>query len=400
MTTHINTEALIGACSDDSAAAGIRIDAELEPLSGPHGTVKPAVYLGGEYQTDHRWASSDDDEPTKVIVIDNVPSQANRLEEAIRSHRGTLTVPELVLDLSELAHLPAHLPREISSWHFPHRVADAYLRDSLLDGEDFTKTRFGKNLLAATPWSAAALVEWFPSAALFGYWQSHLGKNRAQTKHARCWVSEILGWQPAASDTAVHGLKGDALNLNIDEPIAVNPDDHTDWAIGVASETQKPGKLSTIGHGQIPFRGKGDEKPAPAPVSFRRITQRATVSFAQMRRLSLGADHSPAADVAARALLVALGLHAHTLAFQRAFALRSGADLRIRTISTEWLGANIGEPTDLTDTEATSELLASVREHAEAVGVPLGGWTGEPVRLTPNSRLRQAITATWPEIAE
>ncbi len=43
--------------------------------------MKPAVYQGGVYQTDRRWESTSDDEPADVIIIDNVPSQANRLSE-------------------------------------------------------------------------------------------------------------------------------------------------------------------------------------------------------------------------------------------------------------------------------------------------------------------------------
>ena len=81
--------------------------------------MKPAVYEGGVYQTDRRWASPDDDEPTEVIVIDNVPSQANRLEEGLRVCRSSSGVPEMVLDLSDLTSLPAHLPRRISGFEFP-----------------------------------------------------------------------------------------------------------------------------------------------------------------------------------------------------------------------------------------------------------------------------------------
>ena len=84
MAKTINLDSLVAGCADDSFDDGIRIDTELEPLSGPGGTVKPAVYEGGTYQTDRRWASPADEAPTPVIVIDNVPSQANRLEEAIR----------------------------------------------------------------------------------------------------------------------------------------------------------------------------------------------------------------------------------------------------------------------------------------------------------------------------
>ena len=102
MARQIDLDTLLAACSDSSFDDGIRIDSELEPCGGPGSPVKPAVYEGGVYQTDRRWASPSDDQPTDVIVIDNVPSQANRLEEALRRHRSSPRVPELVLDLSDL----------------------------------------------------------------------------------------------------------------------------------------------------------------------------------------------------------------------------------------------------------------------------------------------------------
>ena len=106
MSHRIDLAALLAGCADDSFADGIRIDSQLEPLSGSGGLVKPAVYEGGTYQRDRRWASPADGEPTQVIVIDNVPSQANRLEEALRRSRDSTLIPEFVLDLSEPAESP------------------------------------------------------------------------------------------------------------------------------------------------------------------------------------------------------------------------------------------------------------------------------------------------------
>ena len=134
MALQINLGMLFSGCAEDSFDDGIRIDTELEPLSGPGSPVKPAVYEGGRYQTDHRLASPEDDESTLVVVIDNVPSQANRLETSL--HRdGAIPVPQLVLDLSALTNLPAPLPKQLSSLEFPHRNADAYLRDARLKDE-------------------------------------------------------------------------------------------------------------------------------------------------------------------------------------------------------------------------------------------------------------------------
>ena len=208
MEVMIDAERLLSACADDAFDDGIRIDAELQPLSGPGGPVKPAVYEGGAYQLDRRWTSSEDREPTPVIVIDNVPSQANRLEHALRRDRESSSIPELVLDLSEIRGLPAHLPRSLSSLEFPHRNADAYLRDARLCDLDFIRTDVGKAIFGATAQECGPLMSWFPQALLYGFWQSHLGRKRHNSKHARAWVSEIIGWRPASVETKVLGPEG------------------------------------------------------------------------------------------------------------------------------------------------------------------------------------------------
>lgn len=397
MARKINLESLLAGCADDSFDAGIRIDTDLEPLAGPGGPVKPAVYEGGTYQTDRRWASPDDQEPTPVIVIDNVPSQANRLEEAIRRNRETVQAPEMVLDLADMNNLPAHLPRQLSSLEFPHRNADAYLRDAVLsDGNDFLKTDLGKSIFGATAQTCGPLMAWFPQALLYGFWQSHLGTKRQNTKHARAWVSEIIGWKPAATDTKVLGLKGDSLNLNIEDGkdgIVSNPDDLSQWSFGPAAK----GKLSKIGHGQVPFMGAD---ATAAAVSFSRVTQRATVSFAQLRRVTLGPDYSAEADAAARAVLVALGLHAHMLAFGRGFALRSGADLRPSSSAVTWLDSDEDSPCSTDGSKDTAALLGEAVTHAKSTGVPLDGWGKPPVMLKPKANLWKAILKSWPEFTD
>ncbi len=398
MSAKIGLERLLSACADDSFDDGIRIDADLEPLSGPGGPVKPAVYEGGNYQLDRRWASPGDAEATPVIVIDNVPSQANRLEQALRRDREASSIPELVLDLSDLGSLPAHLPRALSSLDFPHRNADAYLRDARLDDVDFIKTELGQAIFGSTAQDCGPLMSWFPQALLYGFWQSHLGRKRHNHKHARAWVSEVIGWQPASTETRVLGLKGDPLNLNTDEPVSSDPDDRTIWGIGGEKvEGGKSDRLSKLGHGQVPFMGSD---AAASAVSFQRVTQRATVSFAQLRRVSLGRDASREADAAARALLVALGLHAHQLAFGHAFALRSGADLRPATTTVTWLGSAGDETCDIGGAEATRDLLTIARTHAQSVGVPLDGWGQPPMMLRPGDALAKAIRSTWPDLAD
>lgn len=400
MTELLELDRILRGCADDSFDDGLLLESELEPVAGPGAPVKPAVYEGGRYQRDRRWASTDDAVPQDVIVIDNVPSQANRHEEQLRLARQSCGLPELVLDLSEMDRLPAHLPRQLSSFQFPHRNADAYLRDAELDGLPFPKTERGAAILAATPWTCGPLVAWFPQALLYGFWQSHLGKKRQQTKHARAWVSEIVGWQPAASETTkTLGLKGDPLNLNIDEKVESDDDDvAAGWTHGSLKEKGKDPALSKIGHGQIPFMTERQDRPlAPAGVSFRRVTQRASLSFAQLRRVGLG-ERTPEADAAARALMATVGLHAHTLAFGRGFALRSGAELRPASTSVTWLGTDGDEPVRIAGAGHTAVLLESAKEAARVAGVPLDGWDVPPVVIRAGGSLRAAVAKTWPAL--
>ena len=389
----LSFSAVLGACADDAWDDGIRIDTELVPLGGVGAPVKPAVYATGMFQHDRRWGSREDDEPVEVIVIDNVPSQANRLEEALRVHRAALSLPEFLLDFDGLP-LPSHLPTRLSSLQFPHRNADAYLRDAVLGNEDFIKSELGQAIFGATAQTCGPLVAWFPQSLLYGFWQSHLGKKRHNAKHARAWVSEIVGWQPAATETPVQGLKGDPLNLTVDAAVTSNPDDRSVWHVGKNGDVPggKAERLAGIGHGRVPVSGDS----APGAVSFARVTQRAMLSLAQLRRVRLGNGAGEAADAALRALLVALGLHAHQLAFGHGFALRSGAELRPGNTEATWLGPEGDRQCALGDADATAALLGEAQEHAKAAGVPLDGWGKAPVMLKPNAALSEAIRRSWP----
>lgn len=397
MARSIDYYDLLAGCAEESVDDGIVIDSHLEPIAGRGAPIKPAGYEGGAYQHDKRWLSTDDTNATDVIVIDNVPSQANRLEEALWSHRSTIGTPEIVLDISAISHLPSHVPRQISSWHFPHRNADSYLRDSQLDGVDFLDTKLGSQIFSATPWSAGPLLAWFPQALLYGFWQSHLGKKRTNTKHARAWVSEIVGWRPAATSIRKMGLKGDPLNLSINQPVTSNPNNRVEWDFGKQKITGgKADKLSEMGHGQVPFTKDSDTRLAP--VSFAFITQRASISFAQLRRVKLGGGYTNGDNAALRAILVALGLHAHMLAFGRSFALRSGAELRVASVDTKWLGHDMDETINLGDSSATGALLQATIAAGRARGLPLEGWGVSPIVLRPKENLAKAIVATWPDL--
>lgn len=386
----LSAQGLGAACADDSLDAGVRLVTDLEPVAGRFAPVKPAIYEGGEFQRDRRWVDDADGNAriVEAIVIDNVASEANRLEASLKAQRDTLGLPDLVLDLSGLG-LPVHLPQELSAFDLPHRNADAYLRDATIDGVDFLKSDVGRGVFEGTAGNPDALLQWMPQALLFGFWQSHLGKKRQQTKLARSWVSEIVGFEPAGGEIKGRGLKGDPLNLSVTEGVVAGDDDETDWAW---AETERKGKksgdsLAEIGHGQVPVSG------APLGLSFSRIQQCASLSFAGLRRITAG---TPEQSAAARALLAALGIVAHVNAFGRPFSLRSGCDLRPVSQQWEWLGDASDEPIEVPDIVAASELFRECVTAAAAAGLPVGDGHWEQVTLEPQAKLRKAITDTWP----
>ena len=394
----LSADRLIASCADTARDDGITIQTTFEPLAGYGSPVKPAIYSGGKYQEGSRWMSEDDAAPTPIIVIDNEASQANRLEAALLDYRVAIGLPHFVLDLAGCV-LPPHLPQSLSSLQFPHRNADAYLRDSMLDGTAFMKTPIGKSVFDATADRPEALLQWMPASLLFGFWQSHLGSSRSQAKLARCWTSQIIGIAPASTSHTVNGTKGDPLNLSIANKVEI-PDNVADWVVaedlkakaksaGKGTETGKD-RLSELGHGQVPF-----DSETPAGISFRVIRQSSTVSFASLRRV-VCSDTGQSAE--ARAVLVALGLVAHAAAFGRSVSLRSGCDLRATSTTWTWNSpAGDVEFAPLLFDEALA-LFRSCVGSAETAGLPVGSAWSDITLLLPNSSLTKAIELTWPEV--
>jgi len=60
----------------------------------------------------------------------------------------------------------------VTSLQVPHRLADAILRDSELDGVRFRDSEAGKSLNRASPVNATPLFELCPTALVFGMWDS------------------------------------------------------------------------------------------------------------------------------------------------------------------------------------------------------------------------------------
>jgi CRISPR-associated protein Csb1 len=207
-------------------------------------------------------------------------------------------------------------------------------------------------------------------------------------------VSEIVGISPATIETRVLGLKGDPLNLATDEKVEFDPDNASGWQLTAAKKETQRGKksdsLSNIGHGQVPFK-RGEE--ALAGVSFERVEQRSSVSFAGLRQVRIG---SPEQNAAARAIVAALGLVAHVAAFGSAFHLRSGCELRTLSSTWTWMGCDGDEVMEPLSIDAAKALLGDCVERGEALDLSVGKRWPQPLVVTPSEQLAAVIRRTWP----
>ena len=105
-------------------APAIRYHIKYQPTAGSGTKVFPALFSldgeGGTYAFETRFI---DGQRVKCVLVDSVPSQANRLEEALSDARetGAISFPAITVDLSAFNH------GQVSTLDLPHRAADAYL---------------------------------------------------------------------------------------------------------------------------------------------------------------------------------------------------------------------------------------------------------------------------------
>jgi CRISPR-associated protein Csb1 len=369
---------LRAAVSLSDSRAVLRVVAEYQPAGGPGSKVFPPTYPtqdGVPYVLEARVV---DGQERRSVQLDSTPSQANRAEEGLlRAYRaGRVRVPLMQIEHSGAA------PVVLTSLEFPHRYADAYLRDSLLDGTKFDQSPVGKALLASTNADASALYAQDPGSLVYGAWNSH--RKGRQQKFPRVYASEVVGWDPQLG--ARNAGRMDPLNLT-----GARKGAGDDWEFTPAAKKAKDEKLSEIGHGNI----------APNPSTNGGVTitsaQRiATVSLAGLDRIGFGSASFDAA-VAARAVLAAYALLADRLAFGGpALWLRSGCELVAESERLEWVHRGGRTEAFELSTPQAIELFELAAGEAEKQGLPL---VTEPVLLTPSKALADAIDYTLTKAA-
>ena len=315
--------------------AAIRRVRRLQPVGGAGDKVFPPTYPGERQGDPPRHVFERrrvDGREIWCVLIDSVQSQANRLEEALLAAAaadGGISLPYVMVDFREAGLQPID---QITSLDAPHRVYDAILRDSLLDGVPFMQSEDGRRLASATPADATSLLETSPTALVFGAWHSQGEGGGLGAKFPRALVSEVMGVDTPVDERVADRrtgrtepqTSGRRTGSRIDPLGVLRKVDVFKSATGWSPDQKEAGKgakrvrPSEINHGNIA------PSIEPLGVTIAYAEHRAVLTLAGLRRLRFGNGDR---DAAARAYLVALGLVAIAEQDVVGYALRSRCDL-------------------------------------------------------------------------
>jgi CRISPR-associated protein Csb1 len=312
-----------------------------------------------------------DGERCDTVVVDQVPSQANRVEEAMLKARdgGRFDLPLFELTMKEEGV-------RLTSLDFPHRYADAYLRDSEVGGVRFDRSDVGRELRTASAVDVRPLYRREPYSLLFGAWDSH--RKGRWPKFARIYASSMFGVEYLEGERRAGRYDPTNLTGAIDDKGKAEGD----WRFLPEGTKAKGGKLSEIGHGHIA------PNPAHGGVTVREVRRQGWISLAGLERLRFGDAPAEAATLA-RATLAALALVGDRLAFDRpSLWLRSGCDLT-RVSETVFFERDGGvrEPVEVSVAEAIAAFVA-LRDRTAAAGIMMDL---DVVPVAPTRQLADAI---------
>lgn len=316
-------------------AAAIRSITTLQPAGGAGDKVFPPTYEGGNYALETRRLA--DGNEAECVLLDSVQSQANRHELALLDawEEGQLALPVITVDF---AGNELEKTLRITSLEAPHRIADAVIRDSLLKGEAFRKSRLGKRLDDVDNRNATALFELCPTALVFGVWDSTGPKGGLGAKFARAMVSEIVGYQAKVGVKTGSRIDPAAIRLQAGPLYKAADQSGVEWTLdeeqaaktGTGNKATviklgKDGRPSEANHGNVtPSITKGG-------ITITHAIQTTVISLPALRRLRFPLEPGAKSDLevnrAAQVALAALALCAASLTRDGGYDLRSRCQL-------------------------------------------------------------------------
>lgn len=357
------------ALAELAAARALRASVLLEPVDGPNGRVFPMTALGsrgGQHVVEEGLDG-------RRVLIDSCASQANRQEAALLAAReaGLIELADIRVDLSGTA--AAERRPSVCTLEMPHRVADAILRDSEIDGLPFARSEIGRAILGASLRDLTPILTTSPQSLVFGTWFSQHGLGTFGLKIERASVSEI--WGHGAQLGKAVGSRIDPLGL-IDLDIYRAKDGG--WTADPDEAVVEKGKpIRYIPPGKKNAEGKTTElnhSYVPPTIMERgviceRYEMRWSLNGAAIRRFGFGGP--PARDEAARGYLMALGLAARVLAHEDGYALRSRCHLLAKgPLEVEVIDRDGGIAAHRVGVEGALALLREAQGALVAAGFP------------------------------
>ena len=283
----------------------------------------------------------------------------------------------------------------------PHRVFDAIIRDTLIDGKVFGKSTLYMKLAATNIRNANALFEHAPTALLFGCWDSTGAAGGLGNKFARALTSEMIGVNASFGETQ-GGVRTDPIGIV--KEASVTSKESLAWEVAGKSVT-KAVRPSEINHGNILVSNDPikialtlngtqvtETHTTRGGVTVDHALQISVLSINALRRLRFPNPDGSASverDSAARRVLAALGLLALTLGREQGYWLRSRCGLVKEGSSDFELVYADGsvERFQLDSQGARAEFDAAVAD-AKKVGL---AWQEAPTMLTPQPKLIELI---------
>jgi CRISPR-associated protein Csb1 len=156
---------------DPHGPVALHLKQNLLPVEGEGGVIFPPTYADIGYNIDEL------SDGTKVVTIDSVGSQANRMEPIFKTTPYSALVPQIDIEYGE--------QKTISILEAGHRLGDALIRSTELQqsAHDAFKLLIDTN-------DASAIAKLAPTSLVFGVWDS----RDTQAKLPRIVQSVIRAW--------------------------------------------------------------------------------------------------------------------------------------------------------------------------------------------------------------
>lgn len=397
----IKFEDLKKACASGGASTLVSVT-ELKPAAGEHASVAPAKFVEGNKSTFAFETRYIDGEAARVVLIDSKQSQLNRAEAAIMQdiraeHPVMRKLPRIEVTYENNGKSIAYTDLEL-----PHRFADGHIRAGEIDGQPATAHEKYRAVRNSTPADLSALLDTAPAAAVFGGWDSLRKKNQLRLRSAL--VGEIIGVlaDQARSGEAQLSRRGgarvDPLEMSVrlsavdmEQLVKSQEGELSDKFVSKRREDIKKAKKDTALSGSV--LGLGGIPPqleALGGVACQKIIRSWVLSFATLRQLRFGKNEE--ANIAARALLAALGLSAIARAEQELY-LRANCDLVEAEEPQVTLDGRYGNtrPLNHITVETADDLLAQAIDYAQSHHV--AHWNGQVLSVTGNPVILRGAVA-------